>query len=85
MTNQHWYGQDHYWENHWQNPNYRRISIEQAMAIATEQVPGQVVKAELDYDDGVLLYEIDIRTSQGVKYEVKIHAATGEILRVKLD
>ena len=55
------------------------------MAIALERVPGQVVKAELDYDDGMLVYEIDIRTAEGHKYEVKIDANTGAVLRVKLD
>jgi len=55
------------------------------MTIALERVPGQVVKAELDYDDGMLVYEIDVRTAEGHKYEVKIDANTGAILRVKLD
>ena len=40
------------WNNH-MNYNqgqqfYRQITIEEAMAIAMEQVPGQVVKVELD-------------------------------------
>ena len=57
----------------------------QAMNIALQRVPGQVVKAELDYDDGMLLYEIDIRTAEGHKYEVIVDANTGAVLRVKLD
>ncbi|MEK3934608.1 PepSY domain-containing protein [Sporosarcina sp. FSL W7-1349] len=85
MTNRHWQGNDGYWGNHWQNPQYRRISLEQAISIAQEQVPGNVVKAELDYDDGRLIYEIDIRTAQGLKYEVKVDANTGQVIRVKLD
>ncbi|MEK5037705.1 PepSY domain-containing protein [Sporosarcina sp. FSL K6-3457] len=85
MTHQNRQDQHQYWSNHWQNPQYRRITIDQAMAIALQRVPGQVVKAELDYDDGVLVYEIDIRTAEGHKYEVKIDANTGAILRVKLD
>lgn len=85
MTHQHQEGHNQYWASHWQNPQYRRITIEQAMAIALQRVPGQVVKAELDYDDGMLVYEIDIRTAEGRKYELKIDANTGAILRVKLD
>jgi uncharacterized membrane protein YkoI len=85
VTNQGREGQNQYWDSHWQNPKYRRITINQAMAIALERVPGQVVKAELDYDDKMLTYEIDIRTADGHKYEVKIDANTGAILRVKLD
>ena len=50
-----------------------------------QRAPGQVVKAGLDNDDGMLNYEVDIRTEQGVKYEVNVDAVTGEILRVKMD
>ncbi|WP_339249331.1 PepSY domain-containing protein [Sporosarcina sp. FSL W8-0480] len=73
------------WEGHWQNPRYRRISMTQATEIALQRVPGEVIKAELEYDDGILLYEIEIRNAQGVKYEVKVDAVTGEVIRVKLD
>lgn len=76
---------NNYWEGHWQNPRYRRISMEQAIGIALQRVPGEVVKAELEFDDGNLLYEIEIRTTEGVKYEVKVDAVTGQVMRVKLD
>lgn len=66
---------------HWQ----RRISIEEAMNIALGQVPGQVVKVELDHEKGVLVYEVDIVTAQGVKYEVIVDVNNGTILEVKLD
>lgn len=59
--------------------------MEQANEIALQRVPGHVIKSELDYDDGMLLYEIDVRANDGQKYEVKIDAVTGEVLRVKLD
>ncbi|WP_153731051.1 PepSY domain-containing protein [Sporosarcina obsidiansis] len=77
--------QNNYWANHWQHPQYRRISIEQANEIALERVPGHVVKSELDYDEGMLIYEIDIRTAEGHKYEVKVDAVMGEVLKVKWD
>ncbi|MGN7388148.1 PepSY domain-containing protein [Sporosarcina sp. SAFN-015] len=76
---------NNYWDGHWQNPRYRKISMEQAIDIALQRVPGEVVKAELEFDDGTLLYEVEIRTSQGVKYEVKVDAVTGQVMRVKLD
>lgn len=85
MTNHNMYNQNHSWTNHWQNPQYRRISIEQAMTIALQRVPGQVVKAELEYEDGMLVYEVDIRSQDGVKYEVQVDAITGAIIRVKMD
>ncbi|WP_199168407.1 MULTISPECIES: PepSY domain-containing protein [unclassified Sporosarcina] len=77
--------QSEYWMNHWQHPQYRRITMEQANEIARQRVPGEVVKSELEFDDGMLVFEVDIRTAEGHKYEVKIDAVTGEVLRVKLD
>ncbi|ARF18878.1 peptidase [Sporosarcina sp. P3] len=71
--------------NHWQHPQYRRITMEQANEIARQRVPGEVVKSELEFDDGMLIFEVDIRTAEGYKYEVKIDAVTGEVLKVKLD
>jgi len=59
--------------------------MEQANEIARQRVPGEVVKSELEFDDGMLAFEVDIRTAEGHKYEVKIDAVTGEVLRVKLD
>mgnify|MGYP001199470389 FL=1 len=59
-----------------------RINSEAAIQIALQRVPGQVIKVELDHEDGILIYEIDIRTQTGV-YEVHVHAATGQILKVE--
>ncbi|MGN7407902.1 PepSY domain-containing protein [Sporosarcina sp. SAFN-010] len=85
MTNQNWVEPNPYWANHWQNPQYRMISIEEAMMIALQQVPGHVVKAELEYDGGSVIYEIEIRSRDGQKYEVKVDANSGKVLKVKLD
>lgn len=63
----------------------RRISIIEAINIAVEQVPGQVVQAELEHEKGMLVYEVDIVTAQGVKYEVIVDADNGTVLEVKLD
>lgn len=53
--------------------------------IALQQVPGHVVKAELEYDGGSVIYEIKIRTRDGQKYEVKVDANSGKVLKVKHD
>lgn len=76
------YGNNYYptlWDNYWR---IYRIDVESAIQIALNRVPGQVVKVELDYDDGLLIYEIYIRTMQGI-YEVNINAITGQILKVE--
>lgn len=64
---------------------YRRITIEEAMNIALQQVPGEVVKVERETKAGRSIYEVDIVTSQGVKYEVKIDINTGEVIEVEID
>ena len=91
MMNNYRYNHHQNWDNHWQHqhPNMphrqRRISIEEAMNIALSQVPGEVVKVELEHEKGILVYEVDIVTGQGVKYEVVVDANNGTVLEVKLD
>lgn len=79
----HYYGSDPYyyslWDGYWRS---YRINSEAAIQIALQQVPGQVIKVELDIDNGVLVYEIDILTPSGI-YEVHVHAATGQVLKVE--
>lgn len=70
-----YYVWDHYWRIY-------RINSEAAVQIALQQVPGQVVKVELEFENGILVYEVDIRTISGV-YEIHIHAITGQILKVE--
>jgi uncharacterized membrane protein YkoI len=70
-----------FWDNYWRS---YRINSEAAIQIALQRVPGQVIKVELDYENGILVYEIDIRTSSGV-YEVHVDAITGQILKVERD
>jgi uncharacterized membrane protein YkoI len=81
--------------NYWSGQNYgygrdydtfyREITIVDAINIALQQVPGQVVKAELETEQGLRVYEVDIITSQGIKYEVLVDVNTGGVLEVKLD
>ncbi|MDY0396164.1 PepSY domain-containing protein [Virgibacillus halophilus] len=63
----------------------RRVTIEEAMHTALQQVPGQVIKIELDTEHGIQVYEVDIVTAQGVKYEVNVAVDTGEIVNIELD
>lgn len=63
----------------------RQIMMEDAIRISREQVSGQVVKAELERKNGRFIYEVDIVSTQGPKYEVKVDATTGEVIEVELD
>lgn len=64
---------------------YRAISMEEAIGIARQQVPGQVVEAELKRKGNRLIYEVEIVTDANVKYEVKIDYNTGQVIEVELD
>lgn len=44
--------------------------------------PGQVVEVELEYSDGILVYEVDLITPEGRMIEVDMDAATGKIVDV---
>ncbi|SES10425.1 PepSY domain-containing protein [Psychrobacillus sp. OK032] len=62
------------------NPTYsQRITIEQAMQIASKQIPGEVIHVDLDMDNGLLVYEVFISTAEGGVFEVDINVKTGVI------
>lgn len=85
MTNNNWFNPYNQSYNNQPYNRYSRISIEDAMSIAMEQIPGEIVKVELDTEDGILVYEVDIMTAQGIKYEMEIDAQTGRIVKLKRD
>jgi len=57
------------------------ITIDEAIAIATGEVPGEVIK--VDFEKG--RYEVKIRTADGLRKEVYVDARSGEIIKVKRD
>lgn len=61
------------------------LSEAQAIEIALAEVPGEVQEAELDREDGVQIYEIEILTADGVEMEVEIDAETGAILEIEAE
>ncbi|GAA0122679.1 MAG: PepSY domain-containing protein [Clostridium argentinense] len=67
------------WDNYWRT---YRINTEAAIQAALREVPGQVIKVELDIEYGILVYEVTIRTQTGI-YEVKIDADTGKVLEIE--
>lgn len=60
------------------------ISTKKAIEIAEKEVNGTVKEIEKDEDDGNVIYDIQLRTSQG-KTEVDIDASTGKVLKVEID
>ena len=64
--------------------NKNIISQADAIAIAEKAANGKVVEIELDEDDGLLKYDVELRTDRG-EAEVEIDASTGNVLEVELD
>ena len=56
------------------------VSLEEAVMIATEQVPGRVVKAETVTEDGRAIHEVLIFQADGLVRTVRIDPQTGEVL-----
>ncbi|WP_252311260.1 PepSY domain-containing protein [Sinobaca sp. H24] len=59
--------------------------MDDAKSIALEEVGGgSVTDIELDEDDGRVLYEMEIESSQG-EVDVDVDARTGEIIVISYD
>lgn len=56
------------------------VSIEQAVKAATAKQPGKVIEAELDRDQGRVLWELEIVATDGSIAELAVDAGTGAIV-----
>lgn len=61
------------------------LPLVKILAIANQQVPGDVIEVELEDEHGALIYEIKILTGTGRVREVKIDARTGKVLQIEDD
>ena len=65
-----------------------KISEEQAIAIARSAVDissvGEITDVELENENGVIVYAVEF-TKNGIETDVKIDAATGEVLKIESD
>ena len=62
-----------------------KIDLAQATAAALAQVPGKILKAELDDENGNLVYSVEIMTNTHEIKDVKVDAGNGNILHVDAD
>lgn len=61
------------------------LTKEQSIAIALKQVDGSIVKTELEDEDGVIVYSVEVKDKQGRVHEVKVDAKDGKILKAEKD
>ena len=61
------------------------LTEQQVIDIALLEVPGTVQEVELETEDGMQVYEIEILAADGTETEIEIAASTGEILEVDME
>lgn len=64
----------------------RIISLEKLLALVAQHHPqASLLEVELEEDDDIYIYEVELATRDGVVRELEIDAATGEILKDEED
>lgn len=61
------------------------LPLEQILKIANAEYPGELVEIELEFDDGLWLYEVELVTDDGRLVEIELDARTGEIIDIDED
>ena len=62
------------------------ITASQALDIALAAVPGQIRELELEEEDDILTWEVELVSSQDDKeYEILINASSGEVIEVEME
>jgi uncharacterized membrane protein YkoI len=61
------------------------LPLVKILAIASKEVPGDVIEVELEDEDEAFVYEIKILTSAGRVREVRIDARTGTVVSIEDD
>lgn len=61
------------------------LSLAEVLGRLQNSHPGRVVEVELEQDDDMLIYEVELVTQDGRLVEIEIDAATGRILDLDED
>lgn len=66
-------------------PSTKNLPFLKVQAIALAEVPGEVVRVDLEHEHGQDVYEFKILAPSGRVIELEIAAATGQILKREAD
>ena len=61
------------------------VTADDAMAAATAAVPGTAGDAELENENGSVVYEVPVTADDGTVTEVKVDAGNGDVLATETD
>ena len=59
------------------------LPLSEILAAAEAARPGRVIEVELERDDGLWVYELELVTAEGRIYEIEIDAATATVLELE--
>jgi uncharacterized membrane protein YkoI len=62
-----------------------KMSIDNAINAALKEVPGKAVRAELENEDGFLVYGVEIAKTDHQFVDVKVDAGNGKVLKIDQD
>lgn len=62
-----------------------KISLDSAVNAASQAVPGQVLGAELENENGYLVYGVEILKADHQIADVKVDAGNGKVLKIDTD
>lgn len=61
-----------------------KISLSQAITAAEQHVQGKAVRAELEDENGILVYGVEVTSGTGIT-DVKVDISNGKILSAQVD
>jgi uncharacterized membrane protein YkoI len=67
------------------DPVQHNAKMNDCIKATLERHPGAVLEAEMEQDDGRLLFDIDIQGKDGKTWEIECDAVSGEIVEDGLD
>jgi uncharacterized membrane protein YkoI len=66
-------------------PAMAKVSLDEAIQAALQAVQGKVLKAELEDEDGGLVYGVEVVKADNSIMDVKIDAGNGKLLKIEQD
>ena len=61
------------------------LTEEQVIEIALLEVPGEVQEVELEQEEGMSVFEVEILSGDGQEFEIEVNADTGDVLEVSAE
>ena len=61
------------------------LSLSEIMKQASSRIPGKILEVELDEEDGLIVYEIEFLSEQGIIMEMVIDARSGRLISLEED